>query len=280
MTIRLVADSSCTIPPLYQESLGIVIVPAWVNFADGSSFRNGVDITDEEFYRRLETEKHLPTTAQPTPQEFAAAAAALPEDEIIIATVSSKLSGTYNSAAQAINLVPDKTVHVYDTLSAAMGAAWQVIAGAELAQQGADAAAIFAEMERVRNNSKTIFIIDTLKYLAASGRAPVLQALVGGLLSIKPMLEFQDGILELIGRIRGRKRSKRELLDRIAIWAGDRPLRAAVINANAVHEAEMLAADLKQRLNVQELQIVEIGPVLGTLAGPGTLAIAAYPLTE
>ncbi|NOZ73423.1 MAG: DegV family protein [Chloroflexi bacterium] len=280
MTIRLLADSSCNIPPAYQESLGIIVVPAWVNFADGSSFRNGVDMTDAEFYRRLETEKKLPTTAQPTPQEFAEAVAALPEEEVIIGAVSSKLSGTYNSAVQAIKLVPDKKVHAYDTLSASMGAGWQIIAGAELAQQGADADAIIAEMKRVRQNSKTIFVIDTLKYLAASGRAPVLQALVGSLLSIKPLLEFQNGILELAGRVRGRKRSKRELLHRIVVWAQDRPLRVAVINANAVHEAELFAEDVRRHLNVKELQIVEIGPVLGTLAGPGTLAIAAYSLTD
>ena len=280
MTIRLITDSSCNVPESYQQSLGISVVPAWVNFADGASLRNGVDISDAEFYRRLESEKRAPTTAQPTPQEFAAAIDAVPEDEVIIATVSSKLSGTYSSAVQAVKLCPHKKVYTYDTLSASMGSAWQIIAGAELAQQGADANAILAEMARVRDNSKVIFVIDILKYLVASGRAPVLSALVGSLLSIKPLLEFNDGLLELAGRVRSRKRSKRELLHRVVTWAGNRPLRLAVGNANVPHEAELLAEDVKQHLNVQELLIVEIGPVLGSLAGPGTLVIAAYAVGE
>ncbi|NOZ48589.1 MAG: DegV family protein [Chloroflexi bacterium] len=280
MSIRILADSSCNVPESYQKNLGIIIVPAWVNFADGTSLRNGVDITDAEFYRRLESEKHLPTTSQPTPQDFADAVNAVPEDEIIIAAVSSKLSGTYSSAVQTVALCPHKKIHPYDTLSASMGSAWQIIAGAELAQQGADADAILAEMQRAGAATRIILVIDTLKYLAASGRAPVLSAMVGSLLSIKPLLEFVDGVLELAGRVRSRKRSKRELLNRMADWAQDRPLRVAVINANVPHEAELFAEDVQQRLNVKELQIVELGPVLGSLAGPGTLAIAAYAVSD
>ncbi len=280
MTVRIISDTSCNVPEQYQEKLNIPQVPAWINFADGTSLRNGVDISDAEFYRRLTTEKNLPTTAQPTPGEFAEAAEATDADVIILAAVSSKLSGTYASAVQAVELVPGKKIYPFDTLSASMGSAWQIIAGAELAAQGAPVDVVLAEMQRVQSEVMTMFVIDTLKYLAASGRAPAMQAFVGSLLDIKPLLEFDDGRIEPCGRVRGRKKSKREMLDRFDAWADGRPLRLAIANANVPEEANEYAEMVQQRLNVREIAVVEIGPVLGALAGPGTIAIGAYPWSE
>jgi DegV family protein with EDD domain len=123
-----------------------------------------------------------------------------------------------------------------------------------------------------------VFVIDTLKYLVAGGRAPAVQGLVGSLLNIKPLLQITEGRIEVEEKVRGRKRSKRMLLDRMAKWAGDRPLRLAVINANVPDEASAYADMVIERLNVRELEIIELGPVVGILAGPGTLALAAYPV--
>lgn len=279
MPIRLVCDSSCNVPPTYQEKLGIIQVPAWVNFADGTSLRNGVDISDAEFYRRLQTERQLPTTSQPTPEDFVQAIEAAEGDEFVIAAVSSKMSGTFNSALQAAALLSGrKKVHTYDTLSASMGSGWQIIAGAEAAAAGADAAGVLAALRAARERIFTCFTIDTLKYLAASGRAPMLQAMMGNLLDIKPLLEIQDGTLHLVQRVRGRQKSKRELVAMAANHVGERPVRVAIVNANVPDEAAGLADDVRARLNCREIQIVELGPVLGALAGPGTLAIAAFVL--
>ena len=254
MTVHIVCDSSCNLPLAYQHKLNVTVVPAWVNFADGGSFRNQIDISDDEFYRRLLSEKRLPTTSQPTPQDFVTAIEGLgaPDDEVIIACISTHLSGTYSSALQAVDLLPGRKVHAYDTMSVSMGAAWQVIAGAELAAQGADADAILARMLQAREQTTILFTIDTLKYLAASGRAPALQAMLGNLLDVKPMLGVEDGRLEVIGRVRGRNRSKRDLIDRIASWTNQRPVRAAIVNAHAPDEAAELGEMLKQRLDVQE----------------------------
>lgn len=278
MTTQIITDSSCNIPESYQQSLSIIQVPAWINFANGDSLRNGVDISDAEFYRRLTSEKQLPTTSQPTPQDFIDAIETSDADEIVLAAVSSKLSGTYNSAVQAQALLSDRKIHLYDTLNASMGSAWQIITGAELAAQGADGEAVLAAMEASRQNIETVFTIDTMKYLAASGRAPVLQAMVGNLLNIKIMLYFQDGLLELMGKVRGRNRSKRELLDYLESKIGQRPVRIGVVNANIPDEAAEYAEEVRARLNVQELVIIELGPVLGTLAGPGTLALGVLAL--
>lgn len=276
MTIQVICDSSCNVPETYQKSLNIIQVPAWVNFADGTSLRNIIDISDQEFYRRLTSEKHLPTTSQPTPQDFVDVIQASTADEFILACVSSKMSGTYSSAVQAVDLLPHRKMHTYDTLAASMGSGWQVIAGAEAAARGADAAGILAAMESSRSRVHTFFTIDTLKYLAASGRAPMLQAMLGTLLDIKPMMKIHDGALEMIGRVRGRKRALRDLIELLATEVGEKPLRVAVVNANAAGEATEYAAQIQARLNVKEIFVQELGPALGALAGPGTLAIAAY----
>ena len=278
MTVRVICDTSCTIPEHYQESLSITQVPAWINFADGTSLRNGIDISDVDFYERLEHEKHLPTTAQPTPHEFAEAIAATGADEVIVAAVSSQLSGTYASAVQSVEYVSDQKVYPFDTLGVSMGAAWSIIAGAELAKQGADVQTVLEEMARVRGEIEMAFVIDTLKYLVAGGRAPAVQGMVGSLLNIKPLLKISEGKIEVVEKVRGRKRSKRALLDRMMKWAGDRPLRLGVINANVPDEASDFADTVIERLNVRELEIIELGPVVGILAGPGTLALAAYPV--
>ena len=277
VTIRIISDSSCNVPDSYQQSLGIIQVPAWVNFADGASLRNGIDISDAEFYRRLQNEKRLPTTSQPTPQDFIDIIHTFdPEDQVILACVSSKMSGTYNSAVQARDALPQADIFLYDTLSVSMGGAWQIIAGAEAAVRGADVETVLQAMESSRSRVHIYFTIDTLKYLAASGRAPTLQAIMGNLLDIKPMMNVQDGTLALVGKVRGRKKSKRELMELVAVEVGDKPLRLAVVNANAPDEAAELAEAAKERLNVQEMLVVDLGPVLGALTGPGTLAFGAF----
>lgn len=276
MTVRLICDSSCNVPESYAQSLSIVQVPAWINFADGASHRNGVDITDAEFYQRLTHEKHLPTTSQPTPQDFVEAIAQCGEDEIVLAAVSSKMSGTYNSQIQAVDLLPDRRILTYDTLSASVGSGWQIVAGAEAAAQGANGQEVIAAMQAASARIFTGFTIDTLKYLAASGRAPALQAMLGNLLDIRPLMKIEDGGLHVVGRVRGRKKSKRELIDLMAAEVGGARVRVAIASANARDEAIELGEEIKTQLNTSEVLTIEIGPVLGALAGPGTLAVAAF----
>lgn len=276
MTVRVISDSSCNIPESYVQKLRIVQVPAWINFADGASHRNGIDITDAEFYQRLTHEKHLPTTSQPTPQDFVEAIAGCSEEEIVLAAVSSKLSGTYNSQLQTVDLLPDRKILTYDTLSASVGSGWQVVAGAEAAAQGANAQEVIAAMQAASAKIFTGFTIDTLKYLAASGRAPALQAMLGNLLDIRPLMKIEDGGLHVAGRVRGRKKSKRELIEMVAAEIGGARVRVAIASANVPQEAIELGEEIKTQLNASEVLTVELGPVLGALAGPGTLAVAAF----
>ena len=277
MRIQVITDSSTNVPDAYLARLKIIELPALVNFG-AESFLNKVELSAEEFYRRLAAADKLPTTAQPSPKQFAAAyeqAAAAGLEEAIVVVVSGKMSGTLNSAVVAAENAPLK-VHMWDSMNAAMGAGWQAIAAAEMAHAGRDSAAILAELAAIRARMSTYTTPATLRNLMASGRAPRLKGSIGELLDIKPVLAMVDGTLDPVGQARGRRKALAAIVDRTVEALGDRPARVAVAHANALAEAERLAETVRGRLNVAELVITELGPVLATLAGPGIMAVCAY----
>jgi DegV family protein with EDD domain len=281
MRVRVVTDSSTNVPDSYLSRLGIVETPAIVNFGT-RSFRNKIDLSIEEFYRRLATADRLPTTAQPTPQQFADAYAQLAAEgaeEVIAVCVSGQMSGTLNSAVLAAEQAP-VVVHPWDSQSASIGAGWQAIAAAEMARAGLDSASILDRLAGIRARIQTITTPATLRYLVASGRAPRLQGSIGDLLDIKPLLSMVNGLLEPVGQARGRRRALAEMIHRIAAVVGERPVRVGLAHANVLEEATKFLEDVRARLNTIETFITDIGPVLTTLAGPGLIALAAYTVEE
>ena len=281
MKMRVVTDSSTNVPDAELARLNIVEVPAIVNFG-AESFLNKVEITTEEFYSRLAAAEKLPTTAQPTPRQFAqtyARLAAEGAEEIIVVTVSSKLSGTLSSAVLAAENAAIK-VHPWDSLNASIGAGMQAIAAAEMARAGLPSAELLRHLGGIRNRMQTATTPATLRYLIASGRAPKLQSSIGELLDIKPILAISHGLLEPVGRARGRRRALQAMLDLVATAIGDRPARVAVAHANVADEAREFLAAVKARFQTDEPLFTELGPVLATLAGPGLIALGAYTLEE
>ena len=281
MRIRVVTDSSTNVPEAELARLNIAEVPAVVNFG-AESFLNKVEISTEEFYRRLAAAEKLPTTAQPTPQQFAQAYARLAAegaDEIIAVTVSSKLSGTLSSAVLAAEHAAVK-VHLWDSLSASIGGVLQAIAAAEMVRDGLASAELLQRLAGIRKRMQTATTPATLRYLVASGRAPKLQSSIGELLDIKPILAVIDGLLEPVSKARGRRRALQAMLDLVAGTVGDLPARVAVAHANVADEAREFLEAVKTRIRTVEPLLTELGPVLATLAGPGLIALAAYTLEE
>lgn len=280
MTVRVICDSSQNIPDAYLDTLDIIECPASLIFGD-QVYLHKVDILEAEFYQRLASLPKgapLPTTAQPAPGQFTAAlqrAKAEGATSAVITAVSAKLSGTYNSALQAAQQEEDIPVRVWDTTSPSMGGGWQTIVAAELARSGAALDDILAALSGAQQRVATAFTVDTLKYLVASGRLSSVQGMVGALLNVKPMLMVDDGLLKPVGRERGRKSAKLMLIELIRARVSNRPVRVAVVHANVADEAHAFAADVRAAFAVQELLIVELGPVLAALAGPGVMALAA-----
>ena len=281
--VRVICDSSNSLPDELMTRLNIIEVPATVNVPSAQgikSYLNKVELSIEAFYQILLTSDKLPTTSQPTPQQFSDAIRRLPaEDDILCITVSAVLSGTYASAMAAVELTPTHRITVWDAKGASMDSGWQIVVAAEMAQQGASLADIMAKLPLVRENTHTFFTTETLKYLAASGRVPRLTASIGNLLDVKPILRFMhDGAIHPIARVRGRKRSLDDILTRACELFGERPVRVAVVNARCAPEAESFKLHVRQRLHVVEMQVIEIGPVLAALAGPGAMGLAIYAL--
>ncbi len=280
MSVRVICDSSQNVPEAYLARLGVVECQASLIFGD-EVYLNKVDLSEAEFYRRLADLPKgapLPTTTQPSPGQFIDALQQVKAEgatSVIITTVSAKLSGTHNSAVQAAQMEKDIPVTVWDTAGVSIGGGWQTIRAAEMAQAGAAHDQIVVALPRIRDHIATVFTVDTLKYLAASGRLSSAQAMMGTLLSVKPMLMVDDGLLKPVGRERGRRSAKAALIDMVLAKAGDRPVRVAIAHTNVLDEAKEFEPEVRAALNVQELLIIELGPVLAALAGPGVMALGA-----
>lgn len=281
MCVRVVTDSSTSVPDDYLARLGIAEALATVNFGH-ESFLNKVDLSLEEFYRRLATAEKPPTTSQPTPGQFAAAYARLAAegaDEIVAVCVSSRLSGTFNSAVLAAEHAP-VPVRVWDTQHISMAAGWQAIAAGEMARDGADSRLILARLHGIRNRTHMAFVPANLRYVVASGRVPRLRGAVGDLLSIKPILTTADGVVETWIQVRGQQRALNEMLGRVAAAVGAGPARIAVGHCNVPEEATRYLAAIRTRLQVVEAVVFDLGVVLASLGGPGLIGLGGYALED
>jgi DegV family protein with EDD domain len=280
MRLRIITDSSTSVPQDYLDRLSILEVPAWVNFGDQSYLKT--DLTPQEFYRTLEQSDRLPTTSQPTPGQFLQAyqrAAAEGAQEIIAVCVTGKLSGTLASAVLAAEDAPVK-VHIWDTQHVTIAAGWQAIAAAEMVQAGLSSEEILARLASIRGSMFIAITPANLRFLIASGRVPRLRGAVGDLLSIRPIITAEDGGLEPTGQVRGQRRSLELMLDRAAAAAGDHPVRLAVGHCNAEDIASGYLRTARERLQVRDAIFFDAAPVLAALIGPGALGIALYPVEE
>lgn len=276
---RIIVDSSSNVPATVQAQHRMVEVPTLVNFGD-ESYRNNVELTADAFYERIAEGGQWPTTSQPPPAFFADAyRQAFDEgaDHLLVCTVSSKFSGTFNSAQTAAQEFGLDRFTLWDSASASMGSGWQVIRAARLLEQGIEREVLLERLSRMREATTGYATVESLKYAARSGRLSNFQAGVGDLLQVKALLEVIQGRFSAIGRVRGRHRSLRAIVDRFLADVGEQPVYAAVAHANSFEEAERVAADVQARLNVRELLIVEIGPAIASLAGPGTVAVLGHP---
>lgn len=280
--VGLVTDSTCDLGPSELARLGVEMVPLSVRFGD-ESLRDWIDIEPDVFYQRLASARDLPTTSQPSPAAFAEAFERLAQqgrDSIVVLTLSSGLSGTYQSATIAAADAPIP-VHVLDTRRASLAVALLVQAAAAARDEGQDAAAIESLCARLASECRLYFLLDTLEYLVKGGRAGKAAGLAASLLDIKPVLDVNsDGLVEPFKKVRGRQQALAALVKHVAEdVATIGPVRLAVLHgADDVRAAEFESA---LRESVPDAEIVlngNIGPVIGTYTGPGALGVAYYPI--
>lgn len=276
--IRIVTDSTASVPPDLIESHSIVVVPLRVLFGH-ESYRDGVDMTNEEFYARLATVDRLPTTSQPTVAEFYDVYRQIIEagDQVVSIHLSSKLSGTYNAAAQAAAEFPPGAVSVVDSHWISLPLAFQVRAAAEAAAQGAAIEEVVAEVQRLDPHLRLYFVLDTLENLRKGGRISGAKAMIGGLLNVKPILELKEGAIEPVESPRSKKAAIRKLLDLMDDTVpANAPLHVAVIDARAPSERDELERQIRERFNVAEVLRAEVGSIIGTHTGTGAVGAGFY----
>ncbi len=274
MTVKVVTDSTCDIPVELAKELDITTVPIYVVFGS-DAYRDRVDIGEDEFYTRLVGDSQLPSTSVPSPNDFAEAYNRLAQetDEIISIHLTSKESGTYNSALLARELVKAPCrIEVIDSSSISMGLGLVVLAAAKRAREGArlDELASFVRSELSKTH--LLIIVDTLKYVIKGGRLSRPHGILGSVLKVRPVLIMREGRLSLSGVARTRAKA----IERLYEFARGFPrvMEFAVAYTTTADDARALARDIQALFPQAVCHLTRVGPSLGTHAGPGALGVA------
>ena len=276
--IALVTDSTSWLPRDLLTKYSITVAPQVLIWGE-QTLNDGVDIQPEEFYTRIKTAKVMPTTSQvPIPtmerifREQVEAGA-----EVVGIFISSKLSGTMQSALQAREMMGSagSKVHVLDSKATAMAMGFQVLAAARAAADGASTSDVVATAEKAREHTGVYFAVDTLEFLHRGGRIGGAQRLLGTALNMKPVLALLDGRVEAVERIRTKSKAVERVLEIvIEKTKGKSPIRLATLHANAQQEAKDLLDRASKELNAVEALLTEVSPVVGNHAGPGVVGLA------
>lgn len=274
--IRIITDSASEI--IAPHSLNLTVMPLTIRFGT-QEYRDGKDITHREFYEKLISTTDLPTTSLVPPSDFEGAydAAAQAGETVIVIALSGKLSGTYQSAVIAAE--GRENVYVVDSLEATLGQQILVKYALRLVEQGKAAPEIVAELERVKSHVRLFGLTDTLEYLRRGGRISKTVAILGGALSIKPVLELRDGEIGMLGKARGSKNGSNFLIKEIQKYGIDFSMPLCVGYTG-------LSDDLLQQYirdsrgiwegHLTEVPISTVGATIGTHVGPGAIVVAFF----
>lgn len=276
--IAVVTDSTTYMPPELVKKHNISIAPQVLIWGD-KIYKDGVDIQSGEFFTRLKTTKVMPTTSQVAVVSFQEIFQDLVDKgyEVLALLVSSKLSGTVQSAMQARDLMGSSRdkVNVVDSQSVAMALGFQALAVARAIEAGASLKEAIALAEKSHEYTGVFFAVDTLEFLHRGGRIGGAQRFIGSALNLKPILAIQDGRVEGIERIRTKNKAQDRILELCVEKVNRRsPVRLATLHANAAEDAKALLARAEQALKPIESILTEVSPTVGTHAGPGTVGLA------
>lgn len=273
--VRIVTDSTADLPVSIVQDYGITIVPLKVFFGE-EVYLDGVTLHNREFYQKMAASKNLPTTSQPSPAEFVAHYEPLIKEgaEIISIHISSAMSGTIQSALLAKTMLNYNGLEIIDSLTVSIGLGQMVLAAARAAREGRTKEDIISLVRDIMADQQVFFMADTLDNLQRGGRIGKAQAFFGSLLNIKPVLTFKDGYVYPREKVRGRLKA----MDRLAQIAYERvqssPVQCMLVHSNDLAAIKQLQDKMLARLNISELIICELGPVVGTHGGPGIVGFA------
>jgi DegV family protein with EDD domain len=273
--VAIVTDSTSDLPAKLRERLGIAMVP--LNIHIGSeAFRDQIDLSTDEFMQRLAETEDMPSTSQPSSGLFEQTFQELGKDhdEIVCVLISSRLSGTVQSAQIAANAVDDTIrVEVVDSLNATLGCGFQVLNAAWLASEGLGAEAIATQLRSHTSSYHVVFFVETLDHLRRGGRIGKAASLLGSALRLRPLLRVDEGQVVPFERTRTRRRAIAALVEFAESLPGIE--RITVLYNTTPEDADLLSARISSLARQKpEIPVAQLGPVLGTHVGPGTLGLA------
>lgn len=270
--VLIVTDSTSDIPAHFREELGIEVVPLSINF-ETETLLDGVDLTPEQYVERLRSVDNLPSTAQPTVEQFQTAYKRGLDAgmDVVCITISSGLSGTFNSASLAAEQLDAERIKIVDSLSATMALGWVVIEAARAAQGGASLQEIVTLAETTREKVHFFALLETLDYVYKGGRIGRASHMVGSVLGIKPILGLHDGTVNPVERVRTWKKALRRMIE-VASSQGNL-LDIAILHTDHLDAAQQVVSEMKTKFPDANYEIVFAGTTIATYAGPGAVGI-------
>ncbi len=272
--VRVIVDSTLDVPPTVADELGITVVPLQVHFG-AESFLDGIDLTSDEFVRRLRASDALPTTSQPVPARFEDVFRAAHDagHDVICLTLSRDLSGTHDNAAVAARSVDPDRVKVVDTRSVSIGGGFVAITAARMARSGSSLESVVAMATEMTGRTHLYAALDTLENLHKGGRIGRASMLVGSLLSIKPIIAVRDGQVVPVERVRTWRKAMTRMAE-LAEGLGTAE-RVGVMHVGNEYDARSLAAKLAPLDPSGDPMLGQLGPVVATYGGPGLVGFVA-----
>lgn len=276
--IKLVVDSTCNLSRDTLKKYDIRVAPISIQFAN-ETYEEDINIDRETFYRKIEEMGIIPTTSQPTPAWFEKYYREFSElgHSILAITITSKHSGTYDSAVLAKSMVPEARVEVFDTRNISFGTGFMVLEAARAIEAGQDMQSILERLHLVRERTSLFLTPATLKYLQMSGRVGRLQFALGSMLDLKPIIAIEDGELAAKENVRTRGKAVARMLELTEEHVGTKdPIHLGVVHAKAEQEGRALLEQAQSRFNVAETLFGELVASLAVHGGPGVLGLFSY----
>ncbi|MEW6097431.1 MAG: DegV family protein [bacterium] len=277
--IAIVTDSTCDLPQELIQKYNIFVVPLYVRFGE-EVYKEGVDITLDEFYSKLKSSNIHPSTSQPSPQDFMQVYQKLNKDynSIISIHISSRLSGTVQSAKMAKYELKLDKIEVIDSLQVSLPLGTVVLEAGKLCEQEKSKEEIIKSISDLIHKVKIIFTVDTLEFLEKGGRIGKAQAFLGSILDIKPILGIQEGEVVPLAKVRGRKKMLAKLIEIIKEDIPSKKINIGIVHANSEETGLKLRELMYEHFQIEECIFSQIGAVIGTHTGPGTLGVGYYTI--
>jgi DegV family protein with EDD domain len=277
--LRIVTDGAADVPAGWEKEYDIKIVPINIHFGE-KTFLQYVDMNFEGFYKEVETNKNFPKTSQPSPHQFAEFYKSnYKKGETILSIhVTSQLSGTYASCvAAAEELKGEYNIIPFDSQGGSLGIAFMCRTARQMERAGKSVDEIVKALEALRDQVLIFLTLDTLEFARRSGRVGTLSAALASVLNVKPIARLQDGLVQMIGKVRTRKAALARVIEMGRDAFGNRPVSLGIVHARDLESGKALLADAKKNFNVKDAELTDLSVSLAINFGPGTVGLVLYP---